>query len=191
MIFNNFLYNGKSDTAAALGRIPGCVGSVKAFKNQRKVFGCNAFSVVFDLHTDGVHFIQNTDIDHAVLFLKVLNAVADNIVNYPLHLFRVCDDLRIRADQIGIVKTDILGFQIQAHFFHAVPEIVRHVNPVEIVRNTVIVDLGIYGQFIDQPVHIVGFIIDGFDILIHLLGRVRHTVHNAFHIALNRGNRCL
>ena len=60
---------------------------------------------------------------------------------------------------------------------------------MKVVRNTVTVNAGIHRQFVDKPVHIIGFIIDGFNILIHFFRGIRHTVHNAFHIALYGGNR--
>ena len=62
---------------------------------------------------------------------------------------------------------------------------------VKCIRNSVRIDLGIKSQLIDQPIHLVSFIIDGADISVHLLRRVCHAVHDAFHITLDSCDRCL
>ena len=62
---------------------------------------------------------------------------------------------------------------------------------MEIVRNPVIVDSGIIGQLIDQPLHIIRLAVDGLDVFIHLLRRVRHTVHDSLDIALDSRDRRL
>ena len=59
---------------------------------------------------------------------------------------------------------------------------------MKIIRYPVIVNTGIICQLIDQPLHVVGFVIDCLNIFIHLLRRVCHTVHDPFHIPLNSGN---
>ena len=62
---------------------------------------------------------------------------------------------------------------------------------MKIVRDSIVVNTGIISQFIDKPLHIIRFVIYCLNILIHFLGRVRHTVHNSFHISLDGRNRSL
>ena len=81
MIFYDLLYDGKSDTAAALGGVAGSICTEKAFKDIAQVFGGNAFSVILDLHPDGIDLIQNTDIDHAFFLIHIFDAVADDIAD--------------------------------------------------------------------------------------------------------------
>ena len=121
--------------------------------------------------------------------IHIFHTIADNIVDDLLHLLRICDHHRIRRYQIGIVELDIFVFQIHAHFFHAVPKIVSYIDAVEIVRDTVVFDIGIGGQLIDQLLHIVSLIIYGFDIFIHLFRRICHAVHNSLHITLDGRDR--
>ena len=64
-------------------------------------------------------------------------------------------------------------------------------NLVERIRDPVCINLGIKGQFVDQPVHFICLIIDGADISVHLLRRVCHAVHDAFHVTLDSCDRCL
>ena len=123
--------------------------------------------------------------------IHIFYAVTDNIIDDLLHLLRIRDDHGIGRYQIRIVQLDTPLLQIQSDFFHTVAEIIRHVDPVEIVRDPVIINSGISGQLVDQTIHINGFIVDGLDVFIHLLRRICHTVHDSFHITLNGCDRGL
>jgi len=123
--------------------------------------------------------------------IHIFYAVTDNIIDDLLHLLRIRDDNCVRRYQIRIVQLDPPLLQIQSDFFHTVAEIIRDVDPVEIVRDPVIINSGISGQLVDQTIHINGFIVDGLDVFVHLLRRVCHTVHNSFHITLNSCDRGL
>ena len=126
-----------------------------------------------------------------IRLIHIFYAVTDNIIDDLLHLLRIRDDHGIGRYQIRIVQLDTPLLQIQSDFFHTVAEIIRHVDPVEIVRDPVIINSGISGQLVDQTIHINGFIVDGLDVFIHLLRRICHTVHDSFHITLNGCDRGL
>ncbi len=56
---------------------------------------------------------------------------------------------------------------------------------MKVIGNPVRINSRIHCQLIDKAVHIIGFIIDGSDIFVHFFRRIRHAVHNPFHIAFD------
>ena len=103
VVFYNLLYNGQPDSAASLGGIAGRVRPVKPLKYIRQILVRYSLSVVLDLHPDGIHFIQNTDVDDASLLIQIFDAVADNVADNPFELLRVCNNLRGWLHQILVV----------------------------------------------------------------------------------------
>ena len=85
----------------------------------------------------------------------------------PLQLLRVGNHQHILIQIIKIGQTDSLRLQLIAQLLHTVLEIIRHMDLGEGVGNPVGVDLGIKGQLIDQPVHLIGLIVDRVDIAVH------------------------
>ena len=53
------------------------------------------------------------------------------------------------------------------------------------VGNPVRINSRVDRQLIDQPVHVVGFIVYGLDIFVYLLRSIGNAVHNPLHIALD------
>ena len=124
-------------------------------------------------------------------FVDIFYTVADNIIYDLLHLLRIRNDNCVRFHQIGIVQLHIPLLQIQPYLLHTVSEIIRHVDAVEVIGNPIVVYAGIIGQLVDKPFHVVGLVVDGLDVFVHLLRRHCHPVHDALHIPLDGCDRCL
>ena len=191
VVLDDLPHDGQADAAAPLGRVPGGVRAVEPLEYLRQVLLGDALAVVLNLDPDGLRLVQNPDIDRPPGLIHVLHAVADDIVDDLLHLLRIRDDHRVRLHQVGIVQLDAPLLQVQPHLLHAVPEIVCYVYPMEIIRNPVVIYPRVIGQLIDQPLHVVGLVVDGLDVFVHLLRRHRHPVHDALHIPLDGRDRGL
>ena len=91
-------------------------------------------------------------------------------------------------DSVHIIEISQLhapGLQLQAHLVDAVPEVVGHIDPGKRIGDLVGVDLGIKRQLIDEPVHVVGLMVDGTYIFVQLFRRRGHAVHDPLHIPLD------
>ena len=62
---------------------------------------------------------------------------------------------------------------------------------MKVVGNAIVIDSGVIGQLIDQPLHIVSLVVDRSHILVDLLRCICHTIHNSGSIAFDRGDRRL
>ena len=189
MILDDLFHNGQPDSASAFHGVAGRVRPVKPLKYIAEVFCRDSLAVVLDFYPDGIHLIQQANINHAFLFVHIFDAVANDIVDDFFELLRICDNPSVGLHQIGIIQLDIFRFQIQPDVLYAVCEKFCNVYPVEIVRNTIIINTGIIGQLIDQPIHVVRFCVNRAQIFVPTLRCVRHTVDNSFHIALDRRDR--
>ena len=64
-------------------------------------------------------------------------------------------------------------------------------NCIEIIRDTVRINLRIQRQLIDQQIHLICLIVDRADIFIPLLRRGRNALHQTFRVAFDGGDRGL
>ena len=123
--------------------------------------------------------------------IHIFYTVADDIVDDPLELLRICDDLGISGKKIGVIQLNVSGFQIHPDLFHAVSEIIGQIDSPEIIRDLIVINFGIDGELIDQLHHVVDLVINGPKVLLLLLRRVRDSVQKSLHISLNGCNRRL
>ena len=191
VILNDLPDNGKSDAAPALTGRPGLVRPVETVKDIDQVLCLDSFSVVLDLHLDEVSCIQHPKLDAAHGLVHIFDTVVHNVVDDPLDLLRIGNDARIPGDIHLIGKRDVLLLQVYGQLLCTVVKEIHHIQPRKIVGDPVRIDLGIERQLIDQPVHVIGLIVDRADVAVHFLRRVRHAVHDSFHISLDRGDRRL
>ena len=117
--------------------------------------------------------------------------ITDDIIDDTLDLLRVGDDLYVLIHIVEISQLDILFLQLQGKLLYAIRKVSIHINPVKGVRDPVRINLGIEGQLIDQPLHVIGLIVNSTDVLFLLFRRIRHAVHDALHVALDRRDRRL
>ncbi len=71
MVFDDLADNGKPDAASSLGGISRRIGAVKPVKNVRQILGCDALTVILDLHLDKISHILDADIDDTPLFVQI------------------------------------------------------------------------------------------------------------------------
>ena len=112
-------------------------------------------------------------------------------MNHTADLLSIRNHLDIFLHIIGIHKLNSLGLHLKSKFLRTVRKIILHIQLAERIRNTIGINLGIKCQLIDQMIHLIGLIINGTYIPVHLLRCIRHPIHNAFHIALHRSDRRL
>ena len=157
MILDDLFHNGQPDSASAFHGVAGCVRPVKPLKYIAEVFCRDSLAVVLDFYPDGIHLIQQTNIDHAFLFCPYFDAVANDIVD---------DFLSCSGSAIIRVSAPPDWNSSAGYFFDSRSSPTSstqsakkfcNVYPVEIVRNTIIINTGIIGQLIDQPIHVVRF----------------------------------
>ena len=79
MVFYDLLYNGQTNTAAAGCRVARRIRAVKPVENIWQISCGNTSSVVLDLHLNKVTDILDADIDKSLLFIQILDGIADNI----------------------------------------------------------------------------------------------------------------
>ena len=89
MVFDDLADNRKSDAASSFGGISLRIGAVKPVENVRQILGCDAFSVILDLHLDKISHILDPDVDDTPLFVQIFHRVTDDVVDHPLHLLRI------------------------------------------------------------------------------------------------------
>ena len=117
--------------------------------------------------------------------------ITDDIIDDTLHLLCIGNDDHVFIHIIEISQLNPPGFHIQPDFFRAVTKIAIYIDPGKGVRDLIGIDLGIKSQLIDQMIHLIGLIINGTHIPVHLLRRIRHTIHDPLHITLHRSDRRL
>ena len=191
MILHDLLYDGKSDTASSLGRISGNIGTVKTVKNIRQILGGNPLAVILDLHLDKITHILHPKLDDPPWLLHILNGITHDIMDHTADLLTIRNNLHTLLHIIGIHKLDPPGLHLKPKLLRTIRKIILHIQLAERIRNTVGIDLGIKGQLIDQMIHLIGLIINGTHIPVHLLRRIRHTIHDPLHITLHRSDRRL
>ena len=191
MILHDLLYDGKSDTASSLGRISGNIGTVKTVKNIRQILGGNTLAVILDLHLNKITHILHTKLDDPPWLLHILNGITHDIMDHTADLLTIRNNLHTLLHIIGIHKLDPPGLHLKPKLLRTIRKIILHIQLAERIRNTVGIDLGIKGQLIDQMIHLIGLIINGTHIPVHLLRRIRHTIHDSLHITLHRSDRRL
>ena len=185
MILDNLLHNGETDSAASLGGVSRRVCPVEPVENIGQILRRYALPVILYDNLDKIAVILNSDIDNALFLVEIFERISDNIVDYALHLFRIRDNQHILVHIVEIAKLDSPGLHIQADLFHAVPEILSHIDFGKRVWNPVCVNLRVKGQLVDQAVHIVCLVVNRADIFAQLFRRGGHAILNPFHISFN------
>ena len=84
VILNNLAHNGKSDAASPLGGISGGIRPVKPVKNIRQILGRNSLAVILNSYLYKISYILYPNIDNAPFLVKILDRVADDVINYPV-----------------------------------------------------------------------------------------------------------
>ena len=89
MILNDFFYNRKPDSAAALGRIAGTVRPEETVIDSRQILLVNPSPVVTDITLDKISVIRQDHTDLPGLFIQIFHAVRDDVADHLIELLRI------------------------------------------------------------------------------------------------------
>ena len=120
--------------------------------------------------------------------VHIFQGVGYNIIDDPPKLLRIHNDPAIFLHKIFITEVHIFGVQFHRKILRAVLKIISGGYSCKIIRNPVCINFRIQCQLINEKIHLVSFIINRLDVSVHLFRRVRDTVHDPFHISLDRGD---
>ena len=108
-----------------------------------------------------------------------------------IELFRIGNDDLVLFKAVREGKIHMLSVQLQFQLFRAVPEKFLRADLGKCIRHAVGVDLGVEGELVDQPVHLICLVVNGLDVALHLFGRIGDPVHDAFDVAFYGRDRRL
>ena len=191
MILDNLLHNRETDSAAARRGISRGVRAVEPVKHIRQIPRRDPPAVVLQLHLNKIPDVLDPDIDQSPLFIQIFDRIANNIINYPPQLFRVRDNLHRLIHIIKISQPDILFLKIQTDFLDTIAKIVCDIQPREVIRNAVRIDLGVERELINQRVHLIRLAVNRPDVALMLFRRISHAVYQPFRVTFERSNRRL